>query len=323
VRTLDVSTSKNKGAKLVKLVYFNDFSLGVVKGNNVVDVTSALSEIPHLERQDLMRGLIERFDDYREALEAAVAAADGVPLSSVRIRPPVPKPENIVCMAVNYMEDGTRETPAPINAFQKARGSIIGDGDTMHLPDMPAAIFEGEAELAIIIGKRASNVSEAQAMEHVFGYCNFIDGSARGVPAFYQMKARETFAPMGPFLVTADEISDPQSLSVNLWNNGELRQSFNTDDMAHKIPKTIAWVSSIHTLEPGDVLATGTNHRGLHAFVDGAKIELEVQGMGRLTISVSDPLKRDWPKHSRLDHQEMGLEGGFAVQSSGKYAPEK
>jgi 2-keto-4-pentenoate hydratase/2-oxohepta-3-ene-1,7-dioic acid hydratase in catechol pathway len=305
----------------MKLLYFDDFRLGVLAGDKVVDVTPLVADIPHLAREDLMAGLIDRFADYRIRLESAAAGGEGVALDSVRVRPPVPRPTNIVCMAVNYMEDGTRDEPAPINAFQKTRGSIIGQGDTMVLPDMPAAIFEGEAEVALVIGKRACNVSEAEAMDHVFGYTNFIDGSARGVPAFYQMKARETFAPIGPYLVTADEIAKPQNLQVQLWNNGKLRQNFNTDDMAHKLPKIVSWVSSIHTLEPGDILASGTNHRGLHAFQDGDVIELETQGLGRLTFNVRDDLKRTWPGHSRLEHAEQGLEGRFAVQSTGKYAP--
>lgn len=307
----------------MKLLYFNDFQLGVLnETGGVVDVTHVLGDIPHLDRQDLMGGLITQFDAYRDRLEKAAAEGAAVPVDSVRARPPVPRPTNIVCMAVNYMEDGTRDAPAPINAFQKTRGALIGRGDTMVLPDMPAGIFEGEAELALVIGKRATNVSEAEALDHVFGYMNFIDGSARGVPAFYQMKARETFAPTGPFLVTADEVTDPQTLDVRLYNNGELKQHFNTDDMAHKIPRLISWVSSVHTLEPGDIVATGTNHRGLHAFQDGDEIVLEVEGLGRLNFDVRDDLKRTWPRHSRLEHAENGWEGSFAQQTSGKYAPE-
>ena len=119
------------------------------------------------------------------------------PGERVRIRPPVPKPENIVCMAVNYMEDGTRSEPAPINSFHKAPSAVIGDGDTMVLPDAPATIFEGEAEVALIIGKRPATRAPAQAMEHIFGYMNFIDGSARGLSggyAYFQGKSRDTFA---------------------------------------------------------------------------------------------------------------------------------
>src|SRR5437762_750435 len=266
----------------------------------------------------------ERWADYRGRLEAAVARGAGKPVGQVKVRPPLPKPYNIVAMAVNYMEDGTRSEPAPINAFHKSPNSVIGDGDTMVLPDVPATIFEGEAEVALVIGKRASHVSAAQAMDHVFGYVNFIDGSARGLPpsgnTFYQTKSRDTFAPMGPWLVTADEVRDPHRLQVRLWVNETLKQNFNTSDMAHKIPRCIEWVSSIHTLEPGDVLATGTNHRGLSAFQHGDLIELETEGLGRLRVHVRDDLKRTWARETRLERQEKKLEG-TTPQLTGKYAP--
>ena len=227
-------------------------------------------------------------------------------------------------MAVNYMEDGTLSEPAPINAFHKAPEAVIGCGDTMVLPDVPATIFEGEAELGLVIGKTASNVSQANAYEHIFGYVNFIDGSARNLPppgnTFFQVKSRDTFAPIGPYIVTADEIEDPQNLQLRLWNNGTLMQDFNTDDMAHKIPRCIEWLSSIHTLSPGDLVATGTNHRGLNSFMDGDKIELEVEGLGRLHFDVRDDLKRTWARDTRLQHHEKGLDGAHTPQLTGKYA---
>ncbi|HZE10682.1 MAG TPA: fumarylacetoacetate hydrolase family protein, partial [Burkholderiales bacterium] len=210
-----------------------------------------------------------------------------------------------------------------INAFHKSPSAVIGDGDTMVLPDAPASIFEGEAEMALVIGRRASNVKAANAMKHVFGYVNFIDGSARDLPpagnTFYQMKSRDTFAPMGPYLVTADEIRYPHHLQIRLWVNGVLKQDFSTGDMAHKIPRCIEWVSASHTLNPGDVLATGTNHRGLSAFQDGDRIELEVEGLGRLHVKVRDALKRTWGRDTRLEHEQKGLPGR-TPQLSGKYA---
>ncbi len=304
----------------MKLLFFDDFKLGVLKGEAVVDISNEVKDIPHTEPGNLISGLIAQFSDYRASIESAVAQGQGTPVSQVRIRPPLPKPYNIVCMAVNYMEDGTRDEPAPINAFQKSPNCVIGNGDTMVLPDMPATIFEGEAELALVIGKHASYVSEEEAMNYVFGYLNFIDGSARGVQPFYQMKARGTFAPIGPYLVTANEVSNPQNLQVKLWVNGDLKQNYNTDDMAHKIPKTISWISSIHPLEPGDVIATGTNHRGLSAFQGGDLIELETEGLGRLSIHVQDDLKRKWSRETRLDRQEKGL-AGTTPQLEGKYTP--
>lgn len=307
----------------MKILFFDDFKLGVLNGDTVVDVSALVRDIPHTGPHNLISGLIERFSDYRVALEKAAGGAKGVPLGSVRIRPPLPRPVNIDCMAVNYMEDGTRKEPAPINAFHKSPGSVIGDNDSMALPDVPATIFEGEAEIAVVIGKRAAHVPAVRAMEHVFGYMNFIDGSARGLPpsgnTFYQMKSRETFAPMGPFIVTADEITDPHKLQVRLWNNGALMQNYNTSDMAHKIPRCIEWVSSIHPLEPGDVLACGTNHRGLNPFQDGDLIELETEPLGRLRVKIRDDLKRTWARETRLQRQEKGLEGP-TPQLSGKYA---
>src|SRR5712692_4162022 len=308
----------------MKLLFFDDFKLGVLNGDTVVDVSQVVRDILHTAPHNLISGLIERFADYRGALEKAAAAGKGAPLDRVRIRPPLPRPVNIDCMAVNYMEDGTRKEPAPINAFHKSPGCVIGDGDTMVLPDVPATIFEGEAELALVIGKRAANVPAAKAMEYIFGYLNFIDGSARGLPpagnTFYQMKSRDTFAPMGPYMVTADEIPNPLNLQVRLWVNGILKQNYNTSDMAHKIPRVIEWISSIHPLEPGDVIATGTNHRGLSAFQDGDLIELETAGLGRLGINVRDDLKRTWGRETRLEMHNKGIEG-TTPQLEGKYAP--
>src|ERR1700753_3792819 len=165
----------------MKLAFYDDFKLGVVKDDAIHDVSAVVRDIPHIGPGDLINGLIERFADYRNALSTAARGA-GTPVSQVRIRPPLPKPGNIVCMAVNYMEDGTLENPAPLNAFHKAPTAIIGPDDTMVLPDVPATIFEGEAEMAVVIGKRAAKVPAAQAMDHIFGYINFIDGSARGLP---------------------------------------------------------------------------------------------------------------------------------------------
>ena len=306
----------------MKLLFFDDFRLGVLKGDNVVDVSDVVEGIPHVHPQHLMGGVIENFEDYRQKLNDAVSSSDGVPLADVRVRPPLPKPTNIDFMAVNYMEDGTRDEPAPINVFQKSPHAIIGPGDTMVLPDVPATIFEGEAELAIVIGKMATNVAAADAADYIFGYTNFIDGSARGLggaSVFHAMKSRDTFAPIGPYIVTADEVPNPQNLQIRLWNNGELEQDFNSDDMAHKIGRCVEYITSIHTLEPGDIVATGTNHRGLNSFQDGDVIELECEGLGRLSIKIKDDLKRTWSRETRLDRQERGLEDS-TPQLTGKYA---
>ena len=106
-----------------------------------------------------------------------------------------------------------------------------------------------------------------------------------------------------------DEIDDPLNLSVKLWVNEDLKQSYNTSDMAHKIPRIMEWVTSIHDLEPGDVLATGTNHRGLSSFMDGDKVNLEIEGLGNLNFGIRDDLKRTWARTTRLEMAEQGKKG--------------
>jgi 2-keto-4-pentenoate hydratase/2-oxohepta-3-ene-1,7-dioic acid hydratase in catechol pathway len=141
------------------------------------------------------------------------------------------------------------------------------------------------------------------------------------------MKSRDSFAPIGPWIVTKDEIPDPQKLQIRLYNNGTLMQNFNTSDMAHKIPRCVEWLSSVHALEPGDIIATGTNHRGLNPFMDGDKVELEIEGVGRLAFTVNDELKRKWERVTRLQMHERaaqktpGAYPDITPQIAGKHAP--
>jgi len=310
----------------LKILFFDDFKLGVLSGDNVIDLSDKVNDIPMVGPHDLINGLIENFEKYRGLINDAIKTEQGRPVSDVRIRPPLPRPINIDCMAVNYMEDGTLSEAPPINAFTKASNSVIGPDDTMVLQDIPATVFEGEAELGVVIGKRCYEVSQDNAMDYVFGYVNFIDGSARGMPpasnVFFQMNGRETFTPIGPYLVTKDEIDNPQNLPIKLWVNGEIMQDFNTNDMAHNIKRCIEFISHVHTLEPGDIIATGTNHGGLNPFHDGDTVELECQGMGRLRVNIRDDLKRTWERTTRLERKNKGLEPPHAPQLTGKYGPE-
>ena len=303
----------------MKLVYFNDFVLGVVKDGTVVDVSATVQDIPHVGPHDLMSGLIARWDQYKGRLEEAARSSQGTPLGQVWLRAPVPRPGKMICMAGNYMESGHLSEPNPLNAFLKSPTSTIGQGDTIVIPSAQASVFEHEAELGIVIGKTASEIREDDAYDYVFGYLNFVDGSARGLGAppmdsFYPGKSWHTFAPIGPYLVTADEISDPQNLPVKLWVNGELRQDYPTSDMAHSIAASLAWASHVLTLDPGDIFACGTNHRGLGPIQDGDAIEMEIPEMGRLRVSVRDGLKREWPRETH--EQREAREAAGAGSSS-------
>ena len=301
----------------MKIVYFNDYRLGLVRGRDVVDVTDVVKDIPRMGPHDLMTRLIERFPQYRDQLKAAQASHAGIPIGSVQLKAPLPKPGKIICMAVNYMEDGTRPSAPPINAFLKSPRAVIGEGDTIVLSPEPATTFEHEAELGLVVGKTASHVDAKDWRQYIFGYLNFNDVSSRGLGAppqdsFFPSKSQHTSAPLGPYLVTADEIPDPQNLKVRLWVNGELRQDFNTSDMAHKIPRVVEWASSVTTLDPGDVIATGTNHWGLGPLHDKDRLEMEIEGLGRLHLNVRDDLHREWRRetHRQKDAREAAEKAG-------------
>jgi len=306
----------------MKLAFFDTYRLGLVVDDAIVDISAEVPPYTDVTASQAMIWLIENFEAKKAALSKAAQQGERIPLVNVRIRPPIPKPGNIVCMAVNYMENGTLTERPLINAFHKASSGVIGHGDTMVLPDMPASVFEAEAEIALVIGRRADKVSAADWKEYVFGYTCFIDGSARGVKpdrnTFFQMKSRATFAPLGPWIVTADEIEDPQNLNIAMRVNDQVRQDFNTNDMAHGIAKSVEWLSHIHPLEPGDIVATGTNHRGLSAIQHGDKLDLTVERVGTLSVIVQDDLRRTWSTETRLERQTKGLPA-LSPQLSGKY----
>ena len=298
----------------MKLVYFNDFRLGVLKGDAVVDVTSVVQKIPHTGPGDLMNGLIARFDEFRGPLERAASAGTGLPVAQVKLRPPLPKPVNVDCMAVNYMEDGTRKEPAPINAFHKSPGCIVGHGDTMVLPDIAATIFEGEAELAVVIGKRASNVPAAKAMEYVFGYVNFIDGSARGVTAARQHVLPDEVARLvrADRAVPRDGGRDQGSAQAAGQAVGERpaeaelqhRRHGEQDSALHRVDHRRSTTSSRATSSrPAPITAGCPRSRTT------TPSSWKSTGLGRLTVKVRDELKRTWARETRLEREQKGLKG--------------
>jgi 2-keto-4-pentenoate hydratase/2-oxohepta-3-ene-1,7-dioic acid hydratase in catechol pathway len=185
-------------------------------------------------------------------------------LSSVRLMAPIPKPPKIICIGLNYRDhaiESKMEIPKVPTVFSKYATAVIGSGQNMILPK-GSTKPDYEAEFAVVIGKGGRYISGARWKEHVFGYTNLNDVSARD----YQMatsqwmmgKTFDTFAPMGPFIATADEIPDPHALDISLTLNGETMQSSNTSNLIFGIPQLIEHLSSVFTLEGGDVIATGT-----------------------------------------------------------------
>ena len=286
----------------MKLAFFDDYKLGVITGDQIVEISSVSKQIEHSTPQQLMNGVIAQFPSLEPEIVKELESKQGRPVSQVRIRPPLPRPGKIICAAVNYLEFGTRP-PSPLEAFIKSSNSVIGNGDTIELPNIPATIFHHEAELAVVIGKLAKNVTAAQSMDYVFGYTNFMDVSARGFAplgpgrmSFFMIKSSDTFGPMGPCIVTKNEVSDPHDLAIKLWNKGDIRHDFNTSDMSNRIPELLEYCSSITSLEPGDIISTGTNHQGIGAIQDGDQLLMEIKEIGQLTVNVTDAQKRTWPR---------------------------
>jgi 2-keto-4-pentenoate hydratase/2-oxohepta-3-ene-1,7-dioic acid hydratase in catechol pathway len=289
----------------MKLITFNKspngetYRLGaLVSENEIVDLTSLVSN------EDLTaRELLKCFDLESGFLEKAETAFsnDNLPRLNrlkVEICAPVPRPGKIICIGLNYRdhaeESGMAIPESPI-IFSKFSSCAIGARQAIRLPRTSRQV-DFEAELAFVVGRRAKNVKAADALEHVLGYTNFNDVSARDLQftdgQWQRGKSCDTFAPMGEFIATADEIEDPHNLRIRFRLNGETLQDSNTDQLIFKIPELIEFLSASITLEPGDVVATGTPPgvgfaRKPPVFLrDGDTAEVEIEGLGVLSNSV-------------------------------------
>ena len=285
----------------MKLVLYDDFKPGLLRQDTVVDISAAVRHLQGGSPQQLMEGIIDNFEALRSEVERLATSGQAVPLSSVRLRAPLPRPSKMVCCIGNYWEHAERE-PRPLNMFLKSPDAVIGPGDTVMLPDFPASVFHHEAELGIVIKGPARNVAEADYMQAVFGYTCFTDVSARDEgrrtwrAGSFIGKSFDTFAPIGPCIVTADEIPDPNELAVKYWVNGQLRHDYVTNDMEHPVPELVAFATAVMTMNTGDLIACGTNHEGLGPLQEGDTGEIEIQGIGRMSMGVTDPLKRSWER---------------------------
>jgi 2-keto-4-pentenoate hydratase/2-oxohepta-3-ene-1,7-dioic acid hydratase in catechol pathway len=227
-----------------------------------------------------------------------VTAGAPRPLEEVRLLAPVPRPGKIICVGLNY-RDHARETgqaiPEEPVLFSKYANSVVGPGADVVVPG-EAEKIDYEAELAVVVGRRASRVPAADALDHVAGYACANDVSSRSLQfrssQWLLGKAIDTFLPLGPFLVTADEVPDPQALGIRCLVNDEVRQSSDTGQMVFGVAELVSFISRTLTLEPGDVLVTGTPS-GVGMAADpprflqpGDRMRVEVDGLGALDNTV-------------------------------------
>ncbi|MEI2663553.1 fumarylacetoacetate hydrolase family protein [Rossellomorea sp. LJF3] len=270
---------------------------GVEVEGRILDLAEA-DELPG----DLLQG-IEAGEGFLERVEAVLREkGEGLPSfakDEVKWLSPIPKVKrNIMCVGKNYREHaiemgGEQDIPKNIMIFTKATHTVIGHGETVLHHDDITEELDYEGELAVIIGKKGRGISSEEAMDHVFGYSILNDITARDLQKkhgqFFIGKSLDTTCPMGPFLVTKDEVDDPQNLSITTKVNGEIRQSSNTGQMIFSIPTIISTLSKGITLLPGDVIATGTpsgvgkGYKPPRFLRKGDTVEIEIEGLGILT----------------------------------------
>lgn len=271
-----------------------DIHLGAVIKDKIFNLNRlSAGELPDSMLEFLRSGDIAM----KMAKDLLDQAQGGIPLESVKLLSPIPDPSKVVAIGLNYM-DHIREAdigvPELATMFCKYPSSIIGCGDEIRWSTGLTQQVDYEAELAVVIGKTAKNVSEANAYDYVAGYMNCNDVSARDLQfrpgdQWLRGKCLDSFCPLGPYLVTRDEISDPHKLSIKCELNGQSMQDSNTNEMIYRIPYLINYLSQAFTLLPGDVIATGTPH-GVGAFRNPPVwlkhddvVVVTIQGLGALS----------------------------------------
>lgn len=278
--------------KLVRFTLGEGARLGIVQENSVIDLTRASGgHLPADMLTFLQQG--EAALDLARQLEHS--AAPDAALTEVKLLAPIANPSKVVAIGLNYMDHCREQKVEPPKApliFTKFSTSIIGPGETIRWDPALTKQVDFEAELAVVIGRTARNVTEAEALDYVAGYTICHDVSARDLQfsdgQWVRGKSLDTFCPLGPYLVTADEIPDPHTLAIRCTVNETVLQNSNTSEMIFRIPHLIAYITRAFTLLPGDVITTGTPDgvgvfRNPKIFLkDGDVVTIEIEGLGQL-----------------------------------------
>lgn len=276
----------------MKLATFNENRLGVVIGDEIVDITTVAGIDPASWPPTGMVGLIGAFERLKPAIEAGIGTLPRLPLSKARLQCPLVWPNKIIAFHANFdfqvgeKKPGAAAVPVEEPAFfMKSPSTLVGPNDTIELPDLPGREIIYECELGIIIGKGGREISRAAALDHIFGYSCLVDMVVRGKEERTIRKAFDTFCPLGPWIVTADEVPDPHDLDMQLSINGELRQKTKLTELLLDIPGMIEMASSIMTLQPGDIIASGTPP-GVAPMAGGEKLHIAISRIGEMTLDV-------------------------------------
>jgi 2-keto-4-pentenoate hydratase/2-oxohepta-3-ene-1,7-dioic acid hydratase in catechol pathway len=282
----------------MRLCRYDDDRLGVIDGETVRDVSAVLERLPAL-RWPLPLGdmLMARLESLRPEIARLAEAAAATPLAEVRLLSPVANPSKIIAAPVNYQKhlDEARADAAihhgrelktidHYGLFLKANSALVGPAEGVCL-GYPERRNDHEVELAAVIGREGREIAPERALDHLVGYAIGLDMTVRGPEDRSFRKSLDSYAVLGPWLVTADEIPDPDSLDLELTLNGELRQRSNTRHLIFDVAKLIAYASAAYTLYPGDVIMTGTPE-GVGPVAAGDVIEAEIEGVGAMTVAI-------------------------------------
>lgn len=283
----------------MRICRFNDNRLGLVIGDEIADVTPVLDQLPAfrwpLPRHDV---LIDALADLRPALMGAAEKAPRFNLADVRLLSPVANPGKLIAAPVNYMahvEESQQDAGINFGSdvtfidryalFLKATSSLVGAGEGVEIHHDDGRRTDHEVELALVIGKTARKVSEAEALDYVAGYTIGLDITIRGTEDRSYRKSLDTFSVLGPWLVTADELGSPDALGLTIQVNGEPRQNANTRDLIWGVAKLISVASHAYTLHPGDVIFTGTPE-GVAPIQRGDVMHAEIENIGAMDVQV-------------------------------------
>jgi 2-keto-4-pentenoate hydratase/2-oxohepta-3-ene-1,7-dioic acid hydratase in catechol pathway len=273
----------------MKIVRFNGGHIGIVENNQVFDVTEIFNEKADAWPPTGICRVIRDFKKYENQIKDLIKNKSGIPLDQVRLETPIPWPNKLMAYPVNY-HDHAKEMASTGLAniqgyFLKSPSSLVGPQESIELPNLPGREIHHECEIALIIGKEGRQISAENAMDYVFGYACLLDMTVRGKEERVFRKSYDTFTPVGPWIVTADEIPDHSNISMKLWVNNELRQNANTRDLIVDIPNMISVASSASTLYPGDIIATGTP-AGVGLVQAGDIVTIEVENIGKMSLPV-------------------------------------
>jgi 2-keto-4-pentenoate hydratase/2-oxohepta-3-ene-1,7-dioic acid hydratase in catechol pathway len=276
----------------MRIARFNGNRIGIVRDDRIVDVTAACDVDTAAWPPMGMISTIARFSALRPRLEREVAGSAGQPLADVRLETPIAWPHKLLALPANFrahaaeMPDQQQLAADEAGFFMKSAGALSGPADPIVLPPRPGRMMHHECEMAIVIGTGGRHIPLAEAGEHIFGYACLIDVTMRGNEERVMRKSFDTFCPVGPWITTADEVGDTDDVVLRLWVNGELRQQAPANEMVVGIREAVANCSAVTTLQPGDIIASGTM-AGVGPLVPGDRVRIAIDRVGEMNLAVT------------------------------------